>query len=417
MKKHPPNPSDPPLDDSYSKEEEDMDHPKAEDKFRSPLRELRTLDLDNISSPEKQKGGSSNLIHSMRSDLKNLNISIETPASGDNPSSQQPRQIHIEAATPIPPPREEPGKKKAGPSTQVNIPEPSPGLKERQRRILKREFLGSPPQESPEKMGTDITKVFVPAYRIDDKGNILAPEKQEDTTAIKEKEKPRKKTGPLYTILLAVGRKIHLKKTIEICSEFLKISPQAAERRIRFGKGILFEHVDRDSALFLQDRFLSISQGIKIVQENMLAPMPEPEEILVWLFSRRHFQVQTEKEKLVLPWEGVQMLCAGSVRLQSTRESYKKVLDIILASPPLHLRIWDTTFDYKKSGITNTALGEKNFLNLAQVLLRFTQKAKVSPTLEEMVEKDASEPNHFESLEEFENYTRWLYLSYFAKPV
>lgn len=419
MKKSSDHPSDPAFDDSHPDEEEDLDRPASTNDGKSPLQEISTRELDNIFFPEKQKGETANRPSSLRSDLKELNITAGPDASGGKPSQGRPMEIHIESATPIPTSREDSRKKKADspPVTPVKIPVSSLELKEKQKRILKQGFLGSPPMETAEKMGTDITRDFVPASRIDEKGNILAPEKQEDTTAVKKKEKSRKKTGPLYTILLALGRPIHFKKTIEICSEFLKIPPEAAERRIRFGKGILFEHVDRDSALYLQDRFLSISQGIKIAQENILQLIPEPEEILVWLFSRRHFQVQTEKEKLVLPWEGVQLVCAGSVRLQAGAESYKKILDIIMTNPLFSLRIWDTTFDYKKSGITNTTVGEKNFLNLSKVLLRFAQKAKISPTLQEMVDRDLNESNHFESLEEFENYTRWLYLSYFAKPV
>ena len=403
----------------HADEEEDLDQPPSPDEKRSPLSEISTRELDNIFFPEKQKGETALRPPSLRGDLKGLNISLEQEASGGKPSPERPMEIHIESATPIPPAREEPRKKKPdySPVTPIKIPDQAPLLKERQQRILKQGFLGSPPQQAHEKTGTDITRDFVPASRIDAKGNILAPEKQDDTTAVKEKAKPKKKTGPLYTILLAFGRPIHFNKTIQICSEYLKISPQAAERRIRFGKGILFDHVDRDEALFLQDRFLSISQGIKIVQEDMILQIPEPKEILVWLFSKRHFQVETEKEKMVLPWEGVQLVCAGSVRLQASRESYKKILEIIMANPLLSLRIWDTTFDYIKSGITKTTVGDTNFLNLARVLLRFAPKAKVSPTLQDMVDKDLSEPNHFESLEEFENYARWLFLSYFAKQV
>jgi hypothetical protein len=98
-------------------------------------------------------------------------------------------------------------------------------------------------------------------------------------------------------------------------------------------------------------------------------------------------------------------------------DSYKKTLDVIMINPFVHLRIWDTTFDYKRSGINEETLGKLNFLNLIKVIKRFNQKARFSPTINEMLDKNNNEPRNFESIEEFDNYARWLFLSFFGKPL
>ena len=217
--------------------------------------------------------------------------------------------------------------------------------------------------------------------------------------------------------MLAFGRRIHFVKTIELCSEYLQIPPEAAERRIRFGKGILFEHVSRYDAQMLQNRFLNISQGIRIVKEDPKTQIPEPMEIHTWLFSKRHFQIISESEKKILAWGNIRMMAAGSIRLQRAGQTHKKVLDICLNEPLLRLRLWDTTFNYKASGIPYDHFGETNFLNLVKTLARFVKNPHVSPPLKEMLEKNLAEPRRFDSEEEFENYSRWLYLTFFGEPL
>lgn len=263
----------------------------------------------------------------------------------------------------------------------------------------------------------DITKVFVPADHIDEKGNIIPPKKGEEMTGAQASEQAHKKPEILYTIMLAYGRRIHFVKTIELCSEFLQIPPEAAERRIRFGKGILFEHVSLDNAKLLQNRFLNISQGIRIVREDSKTALPEPKDVDTWLFSRRHFQILTDGEKMILAWENIRMMSSGSIRLQRAGGTHKKVLDICLNEPLLRLRIWDTTFNYKASGVPYDSFGETNFLNLVKTLARFVKNPHVSPPLKEMLEMNLAEPRRFESEEEFDNYTRWLYLSFFGEPL
>jgi hypothetical protein len=259
----------------------------------------------------------------------------------------------------------------------------------------------------------DVTKIFFPANRLDKKGNVmpLPPEKlYEDDSVIRKKELK-------YTIMLAFGQKIRFRRVINICSDFLGTSPQTAERRIRFGKGILFEHLDKKSTMELKNQFDYINQKITIVKENKTSNIPDAREIDLWLFSRRHFQVQTDKERIVLPWDEVCLLSAGSIRLLHTGTSFKKTLDFIVREPFVRLRLWDTTFNYKASGITYDSMGDKNFISLIKVIKRFTKKARISPTLKEMLEKKLPEPKHFTSLEEFDNYTKWQYLSFFGEPL
>lgn len=338
----------------FKKKEEKK--PLSHDPNRIPLSEVSSVELDNIFFPEEKKG---------------------QPPAGSTP--RIPR-ISLEDATPIPLEKEPPQK--------THIPSPA-----------------------------EITSFFVPADRIDARGNIIPVEPPPEETDNGIGHGMRKKPGPLYTVMLAFGRRIHFTKTISLCSEFLGITKEEAERRIRFGKGILFENVDAATARDLQEQFINISQGVRIVRENALARIPEPQEVLVWLFSRRHFQVTTNHEKLVLPWENIRLAVAGGVRLHKTGYSHKKVLDMILSEPHIRLRVWDATFNYRASGVPFDSLGEANFLNLIKILVRFIKKAHFSPTLKEMIDMNLADPRHFESLDEFENYARWLYLTFYGEPL
>jgi len=381
----------------FKKKEEK--EPLLRDPNRSPFSEVSSVELDNIFFPEEKKG---------------------QPPAGSTP--RIPR-ISLEDATPIPLEKEPPQKAHIPSPGQwqktqevsfrpPKAPQPQMPPKEEARRVVpKPQPSASAP--SPE----EITSFFVPADRIDARGNIIPVESSPEETDNGIGHGMRKKPGPLYTVMLAFGRRIHFTKTINLCSEFLGITKEEAERRIRFGKGILFENVDAATARDLQAQFTNISQGVRIVRENVLAQIPEPQEVLVWLFSRRHFQVTTNHEKLVLPWDNIRLAVAGGVRLHETGHSHKKALDMILSEPHIRLRVWDATFNYRASGVPFDSLGEVNFLNLIKVLVRFIKKAHFSPTLKEMIDMNLADPRHFESLEEFENYTRWLYLTFYGEPL
>lgn len=416
MKKDPLHPCD-------SRSERNLDNGSKDDSESSSKKpqeadkDISFTDLDNIFFPDDKRNDLLDRGFFPSDNLNNLEgISPDKLKTGQAPPTREPR-IKIEDATPLPV-SEEGIKKPALPEIDLSgkFTDLRLEIKKRKAKTPKQSPGGAFFSQLSEKSGADITKVFFPANRIDEKGNIL-PEKSDDTTGIKKSSSKQVKTGPLYTILLSYGRRIHFKKTIDLCSEFLEITPQEAERRIRFGKGILFENVTEDTALFLQKKFLSISQGIRIIQENSLSRIPEPKEVLVWLFSRRHFHVQTEKEKLVLPWDSIHLLCCGNVRLHFKGDAYKKILDVIMINPLIHLRIWDATFDYKRSGITERSPGKWNFLNLIKALKKFTKKARFSPSFNEMLDKENNEPRNFESIEEFDNYTRWLHLSFFGLPL
>jgi hypothetical protein len=364
-----------------------------------PMLELSLVELDNIFFPEEKEG--------------------------QPPVSSTPRipRISLEDATPIPLEKEPPQK------THI----PSPGQQQKAQEVSFRPPKAPQPQMPPEAEArhvmpkpqpsasasstAEVTSFFVPADRIDARGNIIPVEPPSEETDNGIGRGMRKKPGPLYTVILAFGRRIHFTKTIKLCSEFLGITKEEAERRIRFGKGVLFENVDAATARDLQKQFTNISQGVRIVRENALARVPEPQEVLVWLFSRRHFQVTTNHEKLVLPWDNIQLAVAGGVRLHERGHSHKKVLDLILSEPHIRLRAWDTTFNYRASGVPFDPLGEVNFLNLIKILVRFIKKAHFSPTLKEMIDLNLADPRHFEITEEFENYTRWLYLTFYGEPL
>ncbi|MBN1902195.1 hypothetical protein JW926_12795 [Candidatus Sumerlaeota bacterium] len=393
-------------------------HPDASGgKLRESGKDVSLTDLDNILFTKDDvknhfDRGSISLPYKENLD----DIPTDRPQTIPAPPKEEPR-MRIEDATPIPAP-EEPVRKPALPDIDLS----------RKLTDLRSEFKkkkAKSQEKNPDaaffgkfsgKSDADITRAFVPANRIDDKGNIL-PEKPEETTGVNKPRMTKADQGPFYTILLAYNRRIHFKKTIEICSGIMNIPPQETERRIRFGKGVLFEHVDEEKALYLQKQFLNISQGVRIVEENESSCIPDSKDVIVWLFSKRHFQVQTEKEKLTLPWEGVQLLCSGNVRFHFRSNTHKKILDVIGINPFVRLRVWDATFDYKSSGITQNSSGKTNFIDLIKIISRFSGKARLSPTIMEMLEKNIDEPRNFGSIEEFDNYIRWLFLSFYGKPL
>ncbi|HOE63117.1 MAG TPA: hypothetical protein PKW18_09190 [Candidatus Sumerlaeota bacterium] len=394
---------------------------------REQIAEISPEELDTIFFPGAPK--ESQHQHKTQSETPSRPSSSRTPSSRKN-------AIIIEDATPIPIDKEPPHKTRipaasappspssdwqhAAPKTDPLPPHaPTPPLSPKRHAPVPKPPLPSSRDASSifDAQTGDITKIFVPADRIDEKGNIIPLKKAEEISAAEAQKQAQKKPETLYTIMLAFGRRIHFVKTIELCSEYLQIPPEAAERRIRFGKGILFEHVSRYDAQMLQNRFLNISQGIRIVKEDPKTQIPEPMEIHTWLFSKRHFQIISESEKKILAWGNIRMMAAGSIRLQRAGQTHKKVLDICLNEPLLRLRLWDTTFNYKASGIPYDHFGETNFLNLVKTLARFVKNPHVSPPLKEMLEKNLAEPRRFDSEEEFENYSRWLYLTFFGEPL
>lgn len=395
---------------------------------REQITEISSEELDNIFFPDAPKESP----HQRKSEPQTPFLAPVTNAPPLRKS-----MISIEDATPIPIEKEPPHKTHI-PAASEPLSRPAPVPQRAPVKTAPSSPRAAMPPHTPKpnapvpkpplsssrdarpifdaKTG-DITKVFVPADHIDDKGNIIPLKKADEMTGAESQKQAHKKPEMLYTIMLAFGRRIHFVKTIELCSEYLQIPPDAVERRIRFGKGILFEHVNLDDARMLQNRFLNISQGIRIVKEDPKTALPEPKDVHTWLFSKRHFQIITEGEKMILAWENVRMMSVGSIRLQRAGETHKKVLDICLNEPLLRLRLWDTTFNYKASGIPYDSFGETNFLNLIKILARFVKNPHVSPPLKEMLEMNLAEPRRFESEEEFDNYSRWLYLSFFGEPL
>jgi len=381
---------------------------------RNPLIEISSVDLDNIFFPEEPTGELTEREPPSRLSMNDLvDIPTPPPRTPSSPTSK----IRVEDATPPPPWERKPQETKppAPPRKDPRSGQKIPDFRLPKGKIRSDKIFIPPAGDSIGKYGSlDVTKVFVPADRIDEKGKVL-PSPPEESTGYPGAVS--RKPQPLYKIMLSYGRRIHFRRTIALCSEFLGIAPEVAERRIRYGKGILFEHLDKDTVRDLHRRFLGISQGIRIVKENKSSRIPDPKEVQVWLFSGRHFQVHTEKEKIVLPWKGIRVFCTGNIRLHPSGESYKKVLDAILGNPFVHLRIWDTTFNYKSSGISRESVKDTNFLKLLKTLTRFTKNVRFSPTIKEMLDGNQKEPKRFQSLEEFNNYTRWVYLTFFGEPL
>ena len=393
------------------------------------LPEISSVELDNIFFPEleekKKKEDRSLGRDSRRIEIEEAAAS-PVPPFGRKSDESSKLDIRIEDATPLPKetsrPRPEIKPEPEAPKKQKRVPprlkkikppssvrrspvQPPPPKKPVKKPVPKRK--PEPAGENPlQQHPADVTRIFLPANRIDEHGKVIP---------LPKKKKESHKPDEFYAIMLQYGRSIHFRRTINFFCDYYNIDRISAQRRIRFGKGILFRSLDRATAEDLKKSLQAVPQDIHVVKETSQTVLPEPKEILVWLFSGRHFQVQTDKEKFVLSWKNVKLLCGGNVRLAG--DSYKKVLDVTLSEPFMRIRIWDTTFNYKASGIKYDSLGNRNFLNLVKVLKKFTKGARFSPTLEEMLKQDLPEPKKFESPEEFDNYNQWLYFTFFGEPM
>lgn len=394
-----------------------------EQEERESLIEVSSLDLNQIFFPDsgilpeddKEKSGQ----------LKDIYDAPTFAGQKDHSSSSKIPKISIEEATPLP------SRDESSLTGKVSPPTKPPEKSSHSVKIRKRSSEDIPHTPKPQKIkmterrrnvlhsqsSADITRIFFPANRIDEKGNIIPAEEPRISEKDDTGTRIQQSSGPFYILMLAYGRRIRLRKCVQICSELWGISPRAAQRRIRFGKGILFEHLERGDALRFQERFLSVNQGVHIVRETEGSHLPEPLDVNKWLFSGRHFQIVTESDKQVFAWENINLVSAGNVRISSSSDSHKKVLDIILDEPYARLRIWDNTFNYKASGIGYDFTGKTNLYNLLKILKRYLKKARLSPIVKEMLEHKQYEPRDFEMPEEFDNYNRWLFLTYFGKPL
>ncbi len=391
-------------------------------------------DHDPRNHEEKRDSASRNrddekLIEISSLELENLFFPPEPPPiKGTGPI----QRVKVEEATPLPgaqpaPRAVEPANRES-PFRSARTPTPPPDVDFRTGFLKSRAATPPPPppvsgfNESPllapfsTQAGADITQVFFPANRLDEKGKLIpaAPADEESNLEECPGDKPPE---PTWTIVLDPDHNIHFRKTVGICAEIWGIPEIAARRRIRFGKGILFVAVDERTSLGLKERFKKIGQAVRIYKNDEVSHLPEPFEIMTWLFSGRHFQVHSEKEKKVLSWTEVRLLCPGRARLDAAAEAYKPVLDVVLGEPYLRLRVWDATFNYRGSGITEDNLGKTSFLNLLKTIKKFAKEARLAPTAKEMLDKNLCEPKPFEALDEFENYVRWQYLCAFGVPM
>jgi hypothetical protein len=91
--------------------------------------------------------------------------------------------------------------------------------------------------------------------------------------------------------------------------------------------------------------------------------------------------------------------------------------DLYLREPgPRHLRLYDTTFNFRSWGAASASIPEQ-FRELLLSWKKLFPKAVVSHTIETLAKSDAATLQVFETILEYEQYNRWLLLSHFGDRV
>ncbi len=222
-----------------------------------------------------------------------------------------------------------------------------------------------------------------------------------------------------YFILIPFKVKIHFGLLCEAIAQYNNVPRATAERMFVNGKGIVLHDVPYRDTLRLLEELGEKGQQLIAVAKDERATIPPPRDILTGWFYSDYVELQIEDTHghLRSAWQDVIFLSCGSIDCEPGRGAFKNIFDVLIHSegkPLQHLRLWETTFDFKSTNLPVKKIAEDNFFIVVREFYTRATGALRTRVIKEMLRERQLSPRHFGSMRTYENYMLWSYLSHFG---
>jgi len=332
----------------------------------------------------------------------------EIPSSGQDraPEPPSPYTDQLEALLDIRPPE----------APDSDAAPPSPGAPPEQVQV-------APSESTPVDPGLKRRKSFEierpPTEEIDSRTRSLEEEKfrkeQEERQQRQEYEAVLENSQ--FSAILPLGKRIHFDATCEVLARHLDIDPSAAKRKVRRGKGIVLRDLSYDEMVEFYHSLLDCPQKIVFVRQSEELDYGAVQPMLSAQPLDRNAKVATERGLFRVEWEHVKLISAGWVRTSRTSEEQDLVADFFIQSPSRHLRLYDNTFSYRSWYGQDTPPPEDRFRILVLQWAHQCPSAQLSHTIQLVTKEQLEDFQVFSSINEFDNYNRWLILGHFGEQI
>lgn len=229
--------------------------------------------------------------------------------------------------------------------------------------------------------------------------------------------KKTKYESATYSVIFEPGQTIEPDIFVNIISEIINVEPKITRKRLMHGKGIILRNIECSNALVILKRFYENKQKVLAIREDDILLYKESKEVLHCNFFDSGFNCVTAHDTYKILSKEIFLISFGGIKISSESNSNRNVLDIFVQSPHIRLRFWETTFNFKQSGINYEPTHVNNIYNLIKKLSAVAPHAILCPNIKTILKHPERQPRHFHSILEFENYGDWLLFSYFGKDL
>lgn len=230
-------------------------------------------------------------------------------------------------------------------------------------------------------------------------------ETQERAVALRDDTAWPEINAPSYAVILPPGRPPRMAALVRLFAEVTRLAPREAHQALLHRRGILADNVTREEAERVAGQFAHFGHPV------LLAALTERVQYgggldLISLRERAgevHFA--SVAQAIRAEWRQVVFLAAGQVTIAPGAPP-RTVLDLFLAKPRQHLRLWDNTFAYARE--------TPRFREQAIRITEQARRAIHTRSLDRWL-RDPSEPlRQFATMLEYEHYLRWHLLAHLA---
>ena len=215
-----------------------------------------------------------------------------------------------------------------------------------------------------------------------------------------------------YSIILTPGQPLDVDVVSSILGALLGLGDAAARHALLRRRGILAENLKSTEAGELAARYARQGQSVTLVAQTSLVDFPESQDLLSYQDLGDQVRLATFHDTFSCAWDQVVCLGAGLVALAPASPD-RAVLDMFLAHPRRHLRMWESIHIFPKQAEPAASV---RFRQLAWQISSKARRAIHTRTLDTwLADAQASHPHHhFSSLIEYQNYLHWHLLAHLA---
>ncbi len=213
-----------------------------------------------------------------------------------------------------------------------------------------------------------------------------------------------------FSLLLPIGKKIHLDDVAGLISSVAKVDIAEAKRRVLAQKGLLLEGLRMDEMLEMNEEVEGCRQVLMFVSVGPELRIRERHEIMSANLHRRGLKMKTMSAEVKVAWEDMKLLNTASIRGEQQ-------ITIYGGEPLKEFRFVEDvvdTEDFLPSGESNFRKGLKEFLEL---IVERSPHVVLSHTVQNILNGRKSAPQDFSHEQEYDFYAKWLLHAYHGEIV